>query len=599
MTVSHPVFLLRSALLISLTVGPVTLTAMGQSVPIGKPSGDMPLLQNEPGAKPKARRAVAVSVPYAPVKKPGNDVATPEIEMFVGESHVFPAPGVARIAVGNGQVLSANALDDREVIVFANAPGTSSLYIWNADGRHQRIKVNVVLGDTGRIARDVAGFLAHIPGARASVVGDKVIVEGEELSDADREKVAELAKRYPQIINFTDQIGWEPMIMMDVKVVEFPKSALREMGLKWNPAGGAAIGAIWYPGGRGDTGGRQINIDAAKPPISAIGGVGPVSLPSSLTIMSALNLGLNAQLNLLDQDGRATILAEPQLSTRSGYKASFLAGGEFPYSVASVTGVTIQFKQYGIKLDIEPKVGRNGVIRAVIESEVSSLDGSVSSAAGPALLTRRTKTEFNVRTGETIVLSGLLQRTTSNDIDKVPLLGDIPVLGALFRSKRFQNKETELVVFVTPTSVDARSPGLVERIERTTERLTEQLGQTPYLSNPLQSGRDAAAFNGATSKSRAAAAPVVAAPAPVSVLPAQPVLRGSMLRVLRDGVFVHAAPSAGSPVVGEFNRNAVLRLGPAAVQPGISTLWRNVVTGSVSGWVRVADVEPVHVADKP
>ena len=436
------------------------------------------------------------AAPYEPIKK--SDQASgemPEIELFVGESRVFPTPGVARIAVGNGAIMSANALDDREVIVFGNGVGTSTLFIWNADGRYQRVKVNIVPGDTSRVAREVAAFLARIPNARASVVADKVIVEGDDLSDNDREKVAELAKRYPQIVNFTSPIGWEPMIMMDVKVVEFPKTELRELGLKWSPTGGGAIGAIWYPSGRGDVGGRQINIQSSSgQPITAIGD-GPPTLPSSLTIMSALNLGLNAQLNILDQNGRASILAEPQLSTRSGYKASFLAGGEFPYSVASVNGVTVQFKQYGIKLDIEPKIGRNGVIRAVIESEVSSLDASVTSTAGPALLTRRTRTEFNVRAGETIVLSGLLQRTTSSDIDKVPLLGDIPILGALFRSKRFQNKETELVVFVTPTSVDSRSPGLVERVQRATERLTEQLGQAPYLSDPLQPGRNAASFN--------------------------------------------------------------------------------------------------------
>jgi pilus assembly protein CpaC len=96
-----------------------------------------------------------------------------------------------------------------------------------------------------------------------------------------------------------------------------------------------------------------------------------------------------------------------------------------------------------------------------------------------------------VRSGETIVLSGLLQRTTSNDIDKVPVLGDLPVLGALFRSKRFQNRETELVVFVTPTIVDTRAPGLVERVERTKERLGEHMGPTPFLSDPLQPQTDA------------------------------------------------------------------------------------------------------------
>jgi pilus assembly protein CpaC len=330
---------------------------------------------------------------------------TEEIDMFVGESRVFSTPGVSRIAVGNGQLLSATALDGRQVIIFANGAGTSSLSLWRDDGRMQRAKIHIVSSDMGRHAREVAAFLKTVPHAQASVVGDKVIVEGDDLSDLDRDKVAELAKRYPDIVNFTSPIGWEKMVMMDVKIVEFPRTELRELGLKWNAVGGAALGGIWSPGGRGGVQGREIAIDSGDAnPVPITG-----SVPSNLTILSALNMGLNAQLNALEQKGTASILAEPQLSTRSGFKASFLAGGEIPYSVATVNGVTIQFKPYGIKLDIEPRVGRSGVIRAIIESEVSSIDASITTTGGPALLTRRTRTEFNVRQGDTIVLSAATQ----------------------------------------------------------------------------------------------------------------------------------------------------------------------------------------------
>jgi pilus assembly protein CpaC len=263
------------------------------------------------------------------------------------------------------------------------------------------------------------------------------------------------------------------------------------------------MAGVWRPFRRGSDGPYTIDIPASGAgkglPVTdaqAGGGGGTTAtLPSALNILSGVNMGLAAQLNLLEQKGTASVLAEPQLSARSGFKASFLAGGEFPYSVASQQGVTILFKQYGIKLDIEPKIGRDGVIRAVIESEVSSIDPSVTTAAGPALLTRRTKTEFNTHDGETIVLSGLLQRNISSDIDKVPLLGSLPVLGPLFRSKRYQNKETELVVFVTPTIVDSRTPGLVDRVQRTNERLSERLDGPPHLSDPLQPGRPAERVN--------------------------------------------------------------------------------------------------------
>lgn len=471
----------RIAISLCLTIATITATGTAGAVKRGA-APEVPAIATLPAAPAQ---------PYVPIQKQEDALASVELDMTVGESRVFPAPGVARLAVGSGQILTASALDDKEVILFANGVGSTTVFVWHADGRHQRIKVNVTAGDISRVAREVAAFLANIPKARTSIVGDKVIVEGEELSDNDRDKLAELAKRYPQIVNFTNPIGWEQMVMMDVKVVEFPTTELREMGLKWNATGGAAMGAIWSPVSRNDNGKNLLNITAGQLPITGVDGAALAT--SALSTMTAVNLGLNGQLSLLRQDGRATVLAEPQLSTRSGYKASFLAGGEFPYSVSTISGTTVMFKPYGIKLDIEPKLGRNGVVRATIEAEVSSIDTSVSSSSGPALLTRKTRTEFNVRNGETIVLSGLLQRSSSTDIDKVPLLGDIPVLGNLFRSKRYQNKETELVVFVTPSFVDSQTPELRERVQRTQERLSEQLGKAPYLSKPLQPGQDAGA----------------------------------------------------------------------------------------------------------
>ena len=585
--------------------------------------------------KPKVKHTAAVqNQPYQPIKKQEDQAQIPEIEMFVGESRVFPAPGVARIAVGNGQILSAAALDNKEVILFANAVGTSSLFVWNEDGRYQRVKINIVPGDTSRFAREIAAFLTTIPHAKASIIGDKVIVEGDNLSDLDIAKIDELAKRYPQIVNFTDRLGWEQMVMMDVKVVEFPVDELREIGLKWSAVGGAAVGGIWAPVRYGDQRGLQIGVQTGSgnpiPITNADGTSTGIPLPSSLNMLSAVNLGLNAQLNMLAQNGRASILAEPQLAARSGSKASFLAGGEFPYSVSNTNGVTIIFKPYGIKLDIQPKVDRNGMIRATIESEVSKIDPSVSTVAGPALLSRKTNTEFNVRSGETMVLSGLIQVDSNTNIDKVPLLGDIPVLGALFRSKRFQNKETELVVFVTPTVVNSRTPGLVERVERTTERLQQNLGkQPPYLSDPLQPGRDPAKVNQASPKEETPAAgsaapsqanatgpaaPVIALqPAAAKTIDTVPLLPpthnplkaaspastgkpafsgGSTLKVKRDGLVIRAEPDAKSAALMQLGLGSVVQMSRLDPQPpGISS-WRHVTVGDIQGWVESRWVEP-------
>jgi len=571
-----------------------------------------------------AGKAALPAQPYNPIKRLDDEGQVPEIEMFVGESRVFPAPGVARIAVGNGALLTAAALDNKEVILFANGPGTSSLFVWNADGRYQRVKINIVPGDTSRYAREIAAFLSSIPKAKASIVGANIIVEGDELSDADLAKIEELAKRYPQIVNFTNRVGWEQMVMLDVKVVEFPRTELTDMGLKWNGTGGAAIGAIWGPGRRGHDGPYEIDIrtgEDTKPPISGAGG-GPAFIPRGLNVLSIINLGLNAQLNLLAQDGKAAILAEPQLSTRSGSKADFLAGGEIPYSVVTNNGVHILFKPYGIKLEITPRVDRNGVIRAAIKSEVSSIDRSITTAGGPALLSRQTNTEFNLRAGETIVLSGLLQRDTSTDADKLPFLGDIPVLGALFRSKRYQNKETELVVFVTPSLINAHSPGLVDRIDRTTERLEQTMGPTPYLSDPLQPGaryEKPDAVPPPPPPPPPVAAPVeqmfdaerAIYPAPVSALPVStPVSTASVALARNDNPFqngakaqqyrvrldklpLRAAPNVNAGVVIDLAEGDVVEGSSAALRETWMPVRYRSGASRLRGWVATQWLEPV------
>ncbi len=475
----------RLVLMWALALFAVTAHADAPGVPLTAASAATVAAKPKPAPQGVARKP-AEAKPLAPL--PPLNLATSfagEIEMFAGESRTIPEPNVARLAVGNGKILSAAVLDKKEMLLMASDVGVSTLQIWSRDGRNRRIKVTI-RAENERISREIAGFLATMPNARATIIGDKVLVDGDKLSDRDLSKIDELAKRYPQIVNFTNRVGWEKMITMDVRVVEFPTSVLKETGLKWNAAGGVVVGGVWQPIRHGVDGPFQANLASGNAPISGAGG-SPLVLPATLNVLSNFNMGLNAQLNLMEQNGTATILAQPTLSTRSGSKASFLVGGEFPYAVSNLTGTTILFKQYGIKLEIEPRVDHNGVIRAKIMNEISDIDTSVSSGGGPALRTRKTETEFNVMDGGTIVLSGLLKRDASTSLDKMPLLGDIPILGALFRSKRFQNNETELVVFVTPRAVEKHTPeqqasmtGALERLEK-----TPRAGEADVQSMPM------------------------------------------------------------------------------------------------------------------
>ncbi|QEI07578.1 secretion protein [Pigmentiphaga aceris] len=426
-----------------------------------------------PPAPPAFRMTEPIPPPVASASAATDE---PDIDMLVGESQIVDAPDLGRVAVGNGRVLSAAPAEGKEVVLFAKQAGNSTLVIWQRDGRSRRIHVNVLPADTRRVQQELAAFLTRIPNARSTPVGDKLIIEGDDLSEIDRSRIATLAKRYPQIIDFTGQLGWESMISIDVKVVEIPRSKVQELGLRWDQTstGGLTTGVAY------EAGGRRLQSRPGESPLDA-------PFPSSGGPLGyfGLNALLQARLTAMAQAGDAVVLAEPKLSARSGSTARFQAGGEVPYATVDRNGASsTTFKPYGVTLGITPRVDQQGTVRSLIEIEVSSVDLSVAATSGPALKTRRTETEFNVRSGETLVLSGFLSREHAEDVDKVPGLSELPVLGALFRSRRYQLRETELVVFVTPVVVTPAHPDSAAPVTRANRALEQTFTEPLTLHGP-------------------------------------------------------------------------------------------------------------------
>lgn len=192
-------------------------------------------------------------------------------------------------------------------------------------------------------------------------------------------------------------------------------------------------------------------------------------------------------INAMAQTGTAVVLAQPQLLARSGATAEFLAGGEVPYSTVDANGNTnTAFKPYGVSLRITPQIERNGAVRSHIEVEVSSIDAALSVPNGPSLKTRRASTEFNVRSGQTLVMAGFLSRDESRTVNKLPGIGDVPLLGRLFSSTRFQHSETELAIFVTPIVVSADHPDLQARVQRSREILNDTFRAPEVLNVPVR-----------------------------------------------------------------------------------------------------------------
>jgi pilus assembly protein CpaC len=295
------------------------------------------------------------------------------------------------------------------------------------------------------------------------------------------DKAVEIARQFgPDPIN-TVQVLQPQQIMLEVRFIEADRQASRELGVQWNMFGNSALanvgsglpagqlpitqpnGAFQQPANAGNGLGGA-NVLPAQLPISPVVAAGVLSGATPYGfLVGQLSNRLQIAVNALETKGAARSLAEPNLVALSGDTASFLAGGEFPVPVPGTLGtVTIDYKKYGVGLAFTPTVLNGGLINLKIEPEVSTLDTShpvtVAGISVPPLIVRRASTTLELRDGQSFMLGGLLQNTGSNDMDQLPWLGDVPVLGALFRSTEYQKNETDLVIIVTPHLVRPMAP---------------------------------------------------------------------------------------------------------------------------------------------
>ena len=393
--------------------------------------------------------------------------ALPErITLFGGQVHVYKAPKeISRIAVGDGDLLAVETVERRELVLIGGTgkSGFTTLHLWYADGGQRAVNVQVMSGNAGEATAAIRNMLGAIPGAQVMEIGGNVVITGSDIGQHDAERIAAVQKLFPQVVNMTaaDPVGMRPTVLMDVRIMEIENSALRELGIRWDDVvNGPAYGAI-----KDFSNNPYYRINPPDGPLANIPGL-PNQLSGWQTYFG-LASSITSRINLLKQTGKVYELAAPQLSARSGGAAEFLAGGEVPIPIPAAFGQTqIEYKPYGIKLNIEPVVNARNEVSASVETEVSSIDDSVVVNGAPGFKSRRAKTEINVRSGETIVISGLVDLAGSNVISRVPGLGDIPILGRLFRSDRFRADRSDLVILVTPRVVGVASPENVEAIDK-------------------------------------------------------------------------------------------------------------------------------------
>ncbi len=396
--------------------------------------------------------------------------------LSVGQAHVINEAQVKRIAVGNGKILQATALDSKQVLVIPESAGQSTLHLWNRQGAQRVFIVQVVPSDANRLLAEVNAMIGQSSAATARIVGDKVVLEGSGVSEQTHAKLQEISKRYPNVINLISKVGVERMIGIDVRMIEIKRDVLQNIGVRWSTeAQGPSFGIIGdlhrsrglQPGGVAD-GITGITIAPRVPPFK--------------TAFSLLS-NISSMIKLLVQNGDAVVLAEPRLSCRSGGEAKFIAGGELPIPQSSGLGqVSVSFKEYGVKFEIKPVANENGMISAKIASEISSINFDVMIKDIPGINKRRAETEVNLRENETLIIAGLVTDEMSRNIERVPALGDVPILGKLFKSKQFRENQTEMVVMITPRFVSGEVNELAQ----------EPLARTPTQAS-AQSNAPAAA----------------------------------------------------------------------------------------------------------
>ncbi|MET0507165.1 MAG: pilus assembly protein N-terminal domain-containing protein, partial [Burkholderiaceae bacterium] len=398
------------------------------------------------------------------------EVATERIQLSVGQAHLVRERAVRRIVVGSGRVIQVTALDSGQILVLAEAPGQSTVQLWGPKGVRRQLAIVVVERDTARIADEVAAMLGSSPTVTSRVVGDLVVLEGEQPSEDEVNRIVEVQKRFPQVMSLVSRAGFERMVRMEVRMLEIGRNALERLGVQWQSGRGTpfaidgpSFGLIgdfkrsdaFLPGGAAETEGFTTR-PRVRPFATA------ASIASSLTSM----------IDLLVQSGEAAILAEPRLSCRSGGSARFVAGGELPIPVIAANGAaSVQFKEYGVRFEVSPVVNAAGMIAATLQAEISSINPDVRVRDIPGLRKQSASTQVNLVEGQTLVIAGMLSNEISGSIDKIPALGDLPILGRLFRSRRFQDRETEMVVLITPRLQEQVLAADTEQRERVDERL--------------------------------------------------------------------------------------------------------------------------------
>jgi len=364
------------------------------------------------------------------------------IMVAIGKSENVHTEGAFNdVVVGDPDTADVVPLTDHSVSILGKKIGATRVSLYGENKRLVGI-VDVEVGyDAVRLGAIIAQQFPHAH-IRVSTLNGRLMLSGSVPDGITADRVMTFAKQFgPDTVNAM-QVCEPQQVMLAVRFMEVQRTASRELGIQWNIVGQTLTSTIG--------------------PSTLLSG----STPYANIVTSVLkgNTNVDALIQALEQRQVARTLAEPNLVALSGDTANFLAGGEFPFPVAAQLGlVTIEWKRFGVGLAFTPTVLGSGQINLKIEPEVSQLDPTnvvqVGGVAVPSLIVRRANTTVELRDGQSFAMAGLLQNTSNANLQQLPWIADVPVIGALMRSTQYLKKETDLVIIITPHLVQPARPG--------------------------------------------------------------------------------------------------------------------------------------------
>jgi pilus assembly protein CpaC len=409
----------------------------------------------------------------------------------------------AELSIANPSIADISSLSDRTIYVLGKTPGTTTLTILDGNGQ---LITNVDV----RVAPDLTEFKERLrqvlPGENIEVrsANDGIVLSGTVSGTAKMQRALDLAQRYaPERVSNLMTVGGVQQVMLKVRFAEMQRSVSKSLKSSIATGGTVLDGDLGLEVGTGNS--------------SSVAGLDNVAdkLPTSAGNNGAVIFGFNAGglevgilLEALESKGVVRTLAEPNLTALSGQEAKFLAGGEYPVPVAQEDGTTtVQFKPFGVELNFIPRVIDKQLINLELEAAVSAIDPSNGIDIGAIRIDgfsrRETSTTVELRDGESFAIAGLLQDDFRDLNGQVPWLGDIPVLGALFRSAEYQRQQSELVIIITPHLVTpTRGEALAlptDRVKLPTESDLFLFGRVTGDTRPLRGAAGEVAkqdFNG-------------------------------------------------------------------------------------------------------